>query len=101
MAHHASAERNTETDELVVYGPFSPSARKAIKDSVAVVRRSNRGGMDPVVSLGNWRFPNTHGGINYGPVFTIAAWEYWDGQPAPRYRRSLFQSRRRQRRHLQ
>ena len=75
--------RNTETDELVVYGPFSPSARKAIKDFVAVVRRSNRGGMDPVVLLGSRRFPNKHGGINYAPVFTIAAWEYWDGQPAP------------------
>jgi hypothetical protein len=75
--------RNTETDELVVYGPFSPSALKAIKDFVALVRRSNRGGMDPVVLLGSRRFTNQHGGINYAPVFTIAGWESWDGQPAP------------------
>jgi len=75
--------RNTETDELLVYAPFSPSALKAIKHFVAVVRRSDRGGMDPVVLLGGRQFTNQHGGINYAPTFTIAGWEYWHGQPAP------------------
>jgi hypothetical protein len=75
--------RNTETDELVVYGPFSQSARKAIRKFVAEVRRSNPGGMEPVVLLGSRPFPNKHGGVNYAPTFTIAGWEYWNGQPAP------------------
>ena len=37
--------RNTETDELVVYGRFSPTALEVIKDFVAPIRRSNRGGI--------------------------------------------------------
>jgi hypothetical protein len=73
--------RNAEDDELVVYGPFAPTQLKAIKAFVALVRRSNREGRDPVVLLGNRDFTNQSGGTTYVPVFKIVDWQYWDGQP--------------------
>jgi hypothetical protein len=72
-----------EDDEPVVYGPTSPTARKAVADFVAVYRRSDRAGRFPVVLLEESSFPNTFGGTTYKPQFQIVGWEFWDGVPAP------------------
>jgi hypothetical protein len=75
--------RCMEDDEAVVYGPFSPTARKAVADFVAVYRRADRAGKFPVVLLENRSFPNKSGGTTYVPDSKIVGWEYWDDVPAP------------------
>jgi hypothetical protein len=75
--------RCMEDGKPVVYGPFSDSARGAIKNFVAVYRRSDRAGKLPVGLLKNRSFQNQSGGVTFVPVFEIAGWEYLDGQPTP------------------
>jgi hypothetical protein len=75
--------RNMESGEMVIYGPIAPTQLKAIKDFIAVVRRSDRDGRDPMVLIGSRNFKNQSGGTSYVPTFTIVGWEYWNGQPAP------------------
>jgi hypothetical protein len=69
--------------ELVVYGPFASSQLKAIKDLIAVVRRSERQGKEPVVLIGSRSFKNQSGGTTHVPLFTIVGWQFWYGQPTP------------------
>ena len=79
--------RCMEDGAPVVYGPFSDTARRAIKSFVAVYRRrSEHDGKMPVVLLESRSFPNTSGGTTYVPTFKDAGWEYWDAAPAPEVR---------------
>jgi hypothetical protein len=75
--------RCMEDGAPVVYGPFSDTARRAIKSFIAIYRRSNRAGKFPVVLLETGSFPNKAGGTTFVPEFKIIGWEYWSGQPAP------------------
>jgi hypothetical protein len=75
--------RCMQDGEPVVYGPFSDTARRAIKSFVAIYCRSDRAGKLPVVLLENRSFQNQSGGTTYVPELKIVGWEYWDGQPAP------------------
>jgi hypothetical protein len=75
--------RCQEDGEPVVFGPFSDTARRAIKSFVAICRRTDRGGKLPVVLLGNRSFQYQSGGTTYVPDLKIVGWEFLDGQPVP------------------
>jgi hypothetical protein len=75
--------RCLEDGEPVVYGPFSDSARNAIKQFVKTCRRTDLDGKDPIVLLRSTNFKNTHGGVTYKPHFEIVGDDYWEpGIPA-------------------
>ena len=69
-------------DEPVVYGPFSDTARRAIKSSSPSTAAATAPGSFPSCCWKTAAF-QTHGGTTYVPEFKIVGWEYWDGQPAP------------------
>jgi hypothetical protein len=75
--------RCVEDDENVVFGPFADTQRKAIRQFIAIYRRTERDGRVPVVLLENRSFPNNSGGTTYVPTFKIIGWEYWNGVPPP------------------
>ena len=70
--------RNMEDDGLVIFGPFADTQRAAIKKFVAIVRRVDREGKQPVVLLESRSFKNQAGGLTYVPDFKIVGWKDWE-----------------------
>jgi hypothetical protein len=82
--------RCLDDDSLVIFGPMNKTGCTAVADFVRVVRRVDRAGRDPVVTLGTRSFTNQSGGLTYVASFEIVAWDYWTpGVPAVPVRQVL------------